>query len=426
MRKTILHITDLSCYYNIEQQFLVNCVAYAVSGRDVFAGVFMHTPLRWDVVKNLSLYHRIVPLVHDFLERHPNPNIPDKVSAYFRNASQVISFTNYSLTEDLLAISSILEKHKIIAAPLKGPVLAAMGYRHIGLRQFTDIDILIRKSDLIRIKTLLAGHGYDSENGVVEFENECELYLQKNNRNLKLDIHWSLVESHYGYEYTVDSLFSRARNIALAGTKILSLCQEDVLLATVFHHGKEGWKELRYIADLGGLINRQKDLDWNFLIEKSKQLGTERNLFLGLYLTNKLIPGHFSDVVSPILKNDSFCKKIGDPILKNYFIDPKGYTPGDFKYDLGLQQNLNPRMRSFPFVIGSLQELIRPNHLDKSAINLPARLHFLYYFIRLGRLLRAYGLSKVFKSLFRWLNEFLFTSQRGDLRLYFLTKKNKK
>jgi hypothetical protein len=54
------------------------------------------------------------------------------------------------LTRELARIMACLENHSVDAIPYKGPALAQAIYGDVAMRQFSDLDILIRVSDYDR------------------------------------------------------------------------------------------------------------------------------------------------------------------------------------------------------------------------------------------------------------------------------------
>src|SRR6202042_525320 len=64
------------------------------------------------------------------------------------------------LSHELTRILEIFESRGIQAIPYKGPVLAAQAYGDIALRQFHDLDIVLRQRDLPAAHEVMMGLGY--------------------------------------------------------------------------------------------------------------------------------------------------------------------------------------------------------------------------------------------------------------------------
>ncbi|MHC5830140.1 MAG: nucleotidyltransferase family protein, partial [Nostoc sp.] len=69
---------------------------------------------------------------------------------------------NIAQTKELLKILALLEYRGIEAIAFKGPILASSVYGNVALRQFNDLDILVRLQDFWQTKAVLVGQGYQS------------------------------------------------------------------------------------------------------------------------------------------------------------------------------------------------------------------------------------------------------------------------
>jgi len=79
-----------------------------------------------------------------------------------RTQWQMITLYNRHLTAELVRLTGLLKAAGIAAVAFKGPVLAAMAYGSIDMRQFVDLDILVRQTDLPRIAEILSAERYTS------------------------------------------------------------------------------------------------------------------------------------------------------------------------------------------------------------------------------------------------------------------------
>jgi hypothetical protein len=72
----------------------------------------------------------------------------DQLKRYFHT----ITLRNMFLVRELSTLLSMLDAHGIPAIPYKGPVLATSVYGNLALRQFRDLDVLLRAQDAARAK----------------------------------------------------------------------------------------------------------------------------------------------------------------------------------------------------------------------------------------------------------------------------------
>src|SRR5439155_25185376 len=115
-----------------------------------------------------------MPLVYrslcGFTEDIPKLTLERLGQAYQRNAQK-----NLWLTYKLIRILDCLKSNGIAAIPYKGPVLAETVYKDLALRQFSDLDILIRAADLARAKRALGELDYASAIHLSEAEERAYL-----------------------------------------------------------------------------------------------------------------------------------------------------------------------------------------------------------------------------------------------------------
>src|SRR5438132_10493948 len=117
-------------------------------------------PLDWDRLIEASLTHGLMPLLYENLKTHCADIVPpdrlNQLKDLFRkNAARTVL-----LTEELLGILELFAAEGIEAMPYKGPAIAVSIYGRLALRQFTDLDILVRKHDVWRSQQLLVSRGY--------------------------------------------------------------------------------------------------------------------------------------------------------------------------------------------------------------------------------------------------------------------------
>lgn len=117
----------------------------------------------WDYFSGLANEHGIAALAGLNLERLGlSGNVPEKAYSVLRNALMMsISRNAFHLSsiEELLAL---FNKEGIKVILLKGLALELTIYGNSGLRQMTDVDILVDKDQYLRARNILMQFGYDS------------------------------------------------------------------------------------------------------------------------------------------------------------------------------------------------------------------------------------------------------------------------
>ncbi len=145
------------------------------------------------------------------------------------------------LTLELLNIHRHLAARGLEVLPYKGPVSAEILYGNVALRQFSDLDLLIRSRDLSAIKSALAELGYHP--GLHLTPPAERAYLKSgyeytldgaHGRNL-IEIKWQFLPRHYSIDFDVNAFFDRAVEIKVEGQKLRTLCDQDLMLVLCVH-----------------------------------------------------------------------------------------------------------------------------------------------------------------------------------------------
>src|SRR3989454_2276525 len=162
-----------------------------------------------------------------------------------RSEGRWIARRNLRLTGELLSVLDLFEAQGIPAVPLKGPLLALLAYGNLALREFGDLDILVRRADVERAKRLLLSHGYRPEL-FVEAAHEAALlacgyhYPLRRDDGLAVELHWSLAPREFPYPLDAEEVWTRLRPVRLGGRTLYTLGSEDLLLF-LCAHGGERW-----------------------------------------------------------------------------------------------------------------------------------------------------------------------------------------
>ena len=85
--------------------------------------------------------------------------VPQAVLDELRDYFRTNTVRNIILTEELIEILKLLETQNILAIPFKGPLLAAVAYRNLALREFFDLDLWVHQRDFAAAQTALESRG---------------------------------------------------------------------------------------------------------------------------------------------------------------------------------------------------------------------------------------------------------------------------
>ncbi|MFO7817407.1 MAG: nucleotidyltransferase family protein, partial [Desulfovibrionales bacterium] len=134
------------------------------------------TSLDWDKVYETAREQRTLPLV----SRNIRSIIPAKTALPI--AQKLKSFSFQNTTRNLFALNLLLNivrifrENNISVMPFKGLLTAEDIYGDIGLRSFSDLDLLVKKNQALKASNLLKNHGFLPE--IALDQRQAEKYIQ--------------------------------------------------------------------------------------------------------------------------------------------------------------------------------------------------------------------------------------------------------
>ncbi len=106
-------------------------------------------------------------------------------------------------------------------------------------------------------------------------------------RNL-VEVKWQILPRFYSIGFEVDNFFERAVGINVAGHKLRTLCDQDLMLVLCVHAAKHGWMQPSWLCDVAQLA-RSRALDWRALRVEAERLGIARIVAVSFLLAHKLL-----------------------------------------------------------------------------------------------------------------------------------------
>jgi hypothetical protein len=342
----------------------------------------------WEYLFLLARRHSVVPLLYLQLEGHGSDLVPveklrELKQHFFENSAR-----NTILTAELCRIISSLVACGIEAIPYKGPALALFAYDNVSLRRFVDLDVIVKKSDVLKAREMLLAEGYTPSKSLSLSQQELLLRTQHNmqfsrdNHRLIVELHWEVAPHLFASTVDAGSLWQNLVTIDLNGTQVKTLSAEDLLFSLCVHGSRHLWERLGWICDVAELLARH-DFDWHALLKRAAGADSDRMFLLGLYLAERLLDAPLPAEVKPRCDADERLHSLAENIVEHLFSGTT-HVPATsreiFKYNLGVRKTLSARARY-------LLHMLRPTDSDFSAHSLPAKLSFAYYLMRPFRLL---------------------------------------
>jgi hypothetical protein len=343
-------------------------------------------PINWPSVLALAEQHGITPLLWKALSPIEN-EVPAEPMRLLKQRHQTNVHKSLILAGELVRVLDRIDALGIEAMPYKGLTLAETMYGNMSLRQTGDIDLLIRPQDFLRIKNAVRELGYTPHMNLSETEERAYLisgyecaFDSSAGRNL-LELQWALQPRFYAVDIDMDALFRRAVPATVAGRRVKTLSNEDMLVVLSLHAAKHIWGRLIWLCDIAQIVNLP-NLNWNWIADQAKQLGIFRILSITLRLTNTLLgvpPPH--SIESKLLDDPvslALTDEIRARIVSQNPLNPESLAY--FRLMMCLRERKADRLKF-------MQRLaLTPGPGEWSAVRLPAPLFPLYRLVRLFRL----------------------------------------
>jgi hypothetical protein len=283
----------------------------------------------------------------------------------------------------------------IEAFPYKGPVLAVQAYGDVALREFADIDLVLRQRDVAAANRTLVTLGFAPQFPPIFAPDAAsplapgEYDYRDAERRLTVELHTELTLRHFPVPPDLDDLALRAAPVSISGHEIRTFGPEDTLVFLCVHGSKDFWERLIWIADVAEFVASHPQLDWNRVYSFAGSVRARRMLHLGLALADRFFEVSLPDAVRSRVKADRVADSVASQIEHRLL--------GRTMQPLGSRATFRYRRSMVPGVFAGFRYALRlataPAAEDWHAIRLPRALAPLYSALRPFRLWRKYGAS---------------------------------
>jgi Uncharacterised nucleotidyltransferase len=339
--------------------------------------------LNWDRVIKSAEHHRLLPALCGALASQ------NQLPSELRERARSHTWRILQFTAELRKIARCFEQHGIEFLAHKGPALAQLLYGDPAMRQFGDLDLLVKAQDVSRARTALVELGY--EPGLRLAPRQEKSYLRSgyeyvfglNSEGNLVELQWQIVPRFYSIDFKMEALFDRSVEIEVDGTRVRTLGYEDQMLVLCVHAAKHEWALLGMLRDIVTLA--RFDLDWTWIVTEACRLGILKILQVSLLVVRELFSVDLPEAAQSI------------PVLRG---------TADLAHTVvtRLQTNQEPDTESLQYFCAQLQTRERwhdraqfiwrlsttASIQEWEAVRMPDRFFALYRGLRLARLMRRF------------------------------------
>ncbi len=366
--------------------------------------------LDWSYVICMARSHEVLPLLCHRLEWACPHLVPNLVMNQLRDHVRNKVKSQGLLMMELVRVLELLENQQLSAMPLFSPLLSGFIYQQSGLRTYSNLEILLPKREVLKGWELLQSLGYKTSNDnyqskafrCIDVQSKVRFRCREQDSYLKLC--WDGNRHHLAFPFDLREMATRLQSIEAMGREVQILSTEDLILVLCERSTRRIWQRLGSIADIAWLLAGSRELNWDAMLERAKRYGSQRMLFLGLFLAQEMmgveLPGHLSKRIS---EEGEICYLAGT--VYQWFFRKSDKPPHRLResfFYFRAKDSLQLKLRD------GLRSLFVPTTEDCVFMSLPKWLFPLYYLIRPIRL--------------SWIN--VFGWQKGHEEVGFLPSKH--
>lgn len=343
----------------------------------------------WGLLYSLARRHGVVALLYRTFSVYGAATPPAHWLEKVRSEALAHGKRNLLTAQELVRLLALLERNGIPALALKGPSLAVTAYGDLAVRQYGDLDILVRPQDVGLATAVLLADRYFTDSTVLESERP----FGRRDGWVVVDLHWGVTVPHFAGLLDEEGMWERAQMIPLAGGQVRTLALEDHLLALAVHGCKDGWSRLKWVCDVAELVGRHALLDWETLEAEAKRRGATRVLWVALALARRLLGMKLPDPIQRQMAGDAAVARLADRVAAGMQREEKPGVLAQALEEFNIQfSTLSGMRRRTAYALYRLRLLATPTAEDRSHLPLPGRLAALHYLTRPLRLAWSYGL----------------------------------
>ncbi len=342
----------------------------------------------WDLLRRTAGDHGVLPFLYSRLKEAARDLVPQAEMDRWKGLYQANGRRNLVMTARLLKVLRVFDAHGIRAVPFKGPVLAETAYGDIALRTFSDLDILVHKRDIPKVKELLVAGGFRPWYAFTKRQEGAylkqvkEYPFEAGNGELQLDVHWEFAARYMG-DRDIRGALDRTRPGRVGGGEVSLLSDEDTLLMLCLHGTYHLWTRLGLVCDVARFLEARAEMDLPEVLRKAEEHGLRRDFLLGLALARDLLGAEVPAGIGGEVEKDRAVGTLRAHVLSSLFRRGAG-SPGFLETGWFHLKQIDRFAEKAGYV---LTRALMPTVEDWERLPLPDSLYFLYFLVRPLRLL---------------------------------------
>lgn len=229
-----------------------------------------------DALLEASSLHRVTPAVDQLLRRWPEAPIGWKQPLATARHLQLIR--HLRAVQDLKVIGRALDDAGIRWVAVKGPVLSAVIWPSVTMREYFDLDLIVEPSRFAEALGVVRATGaelLDRNWPLLRRTMRAELAMRAR-FGTPLDLHWHVAvpaDLRASFRIDIGGMLGRARSVGIGGdVEVPTFDPVDTALHIAFHAAQAGANRLVWLADLRFSIDRP-GFEWPEFERRARSAG---------------------------------------------------------------------------------------------------------------------------------------------------------
>lgn len=313
----------------------------------------------WDSFLEKARQNGVSPIVFLRLNEIKNhfPDVPSGISEDLRNDYYLNAARNILIFEELEEVLNAFKESGPPVIVLKGAALASTVYKNLALRPMTDVDLLVKKENLLLADERLKALGYRPSDRSADDMNFSSSYLtsldyHNSSRNSSsFHVHWHFVNStvpneSYIHYVKMENIWRDAGKADIAGVETLVMAPHHLIIHLSEHalRVSHSASKFSYFCDINEAVDFfGSSLDWNELVAESRRFHLDRMVYLSLFFSFRLLGTDVPDIVFKALKPKR--SSFGENVFINSVLNNRERVGLSYVVHLAMNRGFSRKMK---------------------------------------------------------------------------------
>lgn len=272
---------------------------------------------RWPVFLQSAEDHGLTLLLAERVKNLDRSLVPPEALVKLQQSQRAHTVFALHLTAELFRVLERFAAAGIDVLLTKGPALSVRCYGKPEMRQFGDIDLVVRERDIRRATEAMTDLAYEPRvplRAIDAKKSPGEYAFRKSGTDVLVEFHTERTFRYHPRRLSIEKLFQRRAFVAIDGRDVPALSLEDELVLICVHGAKHFWERLMWIADVAALISAREGPDWSRAMAAAREVGAERILHVALKLASDVLGSQLPTQLAPVVQSDRTVARLAGQI----------------------------------------------------------------------------------------------------------------